>query len=226
MPRVGGGGPSSTGLPGGSGGVSATPASISADQQGEQALFDGRYVNDKGEPLPYIAEYPHAAHPNSEFKMMPFCMNLVMDQRRLPTLLVQFANSDMPIEVRLVRILKQPDFVAAGPAASPAGNPAGMNRIMPPAGIQGRPRSGPVPSRRDSGPVAPRGTSTTQDTTGQFDVPVEIYAVLYIYNPPDRAKLGIPEEKTPAEAAAPANATLPPTNGAAAQPLPAAAPGK
>ena len=30
---------------------------------------------------------------------------------------------------------------------------------------------------------------------------MQIYAVIYIYNPPDRAKLGIPEEKNPAGAA-------------------------
>jgi hypothetical protein len=55
---------------------------------------------------------------------------------------------------------------------------------------------------------------------------VEIYGIIYIYNPPDRAKLGIPEEKAPAETTAPANATSPPTNGAAARPSPAATPGK
>ena len=38
--------------------------------------------------------------------MMPIRMNLVMDQRRLPNLLVACVNSNMPIEVKRVRIVK------------------------------------------------------------------------------------------------------------------------
>ena len=71
---------------------------------------------------------------------------------------------------------------------------------------------------RHAGPAAGGGAS--QDISGQVDVPVQIYAIIYIYNPPDRAKLGIPEEKPPAGAAAP------PTNAPATPPSPAKTPGK
>ena len=81
-------------------------------------------------------------------------------------------------------------------------------------------------SQRNIGVIHPQGSAAKQDTAGQFDVPVEVYAVIYICNPPNRTKLGIAEEKTPAEPTAPGNVTRPPTNAAAAQPSPAATPGK
>ena len=51
-----------------------------------------------------------------------------------------------------------------------------------------------------------RPAATDKQETGPYDVPVEIHAVIYIYNPPDREKLGTgaASAKNPAEAAAPA----------------------
>ena len=80
---------------------------IPASNKRKQTLFANRYVDDKGAALPYDPEYPHAKHPIIEFKMMPIFMSFVMDQRRLPTLLVECANSSMPIEVRGVRVLRR-----------------------------------------------------------------------------------------------------------------------
>ena len=53
---------------------------------------------------------------------------------------------------------------------------------------------------------------------------MQICAIIYIYNPPNREKLGMPEEKNPAEAAAPA--TSPPANVPATPPSPNPTPGK
>ena len=89
--------------------------------QADRDLFTDRYVDEKGQPLAVEAEYPYVKHPYAEFKMMPIHMSLLMDQRSLPKLLVECANSNMPIEVRRIRILKTPfepfdlDSQTAGP---------------------------------------------------------------------------------------------------------------
>jgi hypothetical protein len=140
----------------GPGGTAAT------DEQDRQKLIESRYVGDKGQPLSYDPEYPYAKHPYAEFKMMPIHMRLVMDQRRLQKLLVECANSSMPIEVRCVRVLNRGDLSPAGKSSPRESGKSG-------GGAQG-----------DSGAQA----------IGPFDVPVEILGLIYIYNPPDREKLG------------------------------------
>ena len=45
-----------------------------------------------------------AEHPYAEFKMMPIRMKLVMKEQKVPEVLVKCANSNMPIEIRQVRI--------------------------------------------------------------------------------------------------------------------------
>jgi hypothetical protein len=208
-PGPGPGGMPPPGMMPGRGGPGPGPAGDGA----EPSLFNNRYVDEKGQPLPYEAEYPHAKHPVPEFKMMPICLNLIMDQRRLPSLLVECANSHMPIEVRQVRILKEtiPPFEPSAPAAGGGGAAPGM------------PRPGPGPAAGHRPGVA--GVAS-QDASGQADVPVQVYAIIYIYNPPDRAKLGIPEEKTPAVPAPPAGATAPPSHAPAPRPSPATTPGR
>ena len=55
---------------------------------------------------------------------MPVYMKLVMDQKRLPRLLVECANSKMPIEVREVRISS-----AAAAGAVRSARPAAGRRL-------------------------------------------------------------------------------------------------
>jgi hypothetical protein len=143
----------------------------------DQMLFENRYVGDKGMPLPSTAEYPYLEHPYAEFKMMPVYMNLMMDQRRLPKLLVECANSNMPIEVRRVRILKSQGSGGSTTAASGIRGLGGMSM----------------------------GGSDTASVLSSQDVPVEIYGVIYIYNPPDRTKLGTgaASQEKPADGTAP-----------------------
>ena len=149
------------------------------DEQIRQQLIQNRYVDDKGMPLSYDASASplYAKHPYAEFKIMPVYMMLVMDQKRLPRLLVECANSKMPIEVRRVRI---------SPAAA-VGRPRKPGRRRAPFGRHGRHRSGGA------------GMGGQTQESGQSDIPVEIHAVIYIFNPPDREKLG----KGAAAAAAP-----------------------
>lgn len=147
-------------------------AGASAKGGSDQQLVDSRYVDDKGQPLPASeAEYPFAKHPYAEFKMMPVRMKLVMDARRLPRLLVECSNSYMPLEVRRVRLLKTNPSAIDLAATSP-GTGASRDRSSTTGGAGGS------------------GTQKTEQETGLHDMPVEIHAILYIYNPPDREKLG------------------------------------
>ena len=147
----------------------SSKSSLSGSNNGssDQKLVDNRYVDDKGQPLPASqAKYPYARHPFAEFKMMPVRMSLVMDARKLPRLLVECGNSYMPLEVRRVRLLKT--------------NPSSIDLASTSPGTG---------TSRGSG----SGSSDSKKTDleiGLHDIPVEIHAVLYIYNPPDREKLG------------------------------------
>ncbi|MEN6407206.1 MAG: hypothetical protein ABFC77_12130 [Thermoguttaceae bacterium] len=138
-----------------------------------QTLMDFRYVDDKGQALPSIPDYPFANHPNKEFKMLPIHMSLVMDQRRLPKLLVECANSNMPIEVRRVRLLKT------------------IGGVLELGDDASRPVSvGPTSSSGSRGGSEQSGGDGKSDVS-PMDVPIEIQGVIYIYNPPDRERLGI-----------------------------------
>ncbi len=108
------------------GAAAATPGSggptVSLDPQEIMArsLLDGRYVDQKGQPLAYGTEPPFP-----QFKMMPVRMVLLVDQRRIPKLLAQCANSSMPVEVK--RVILRPDQVQSLNLGTPStGAAAGM----------------------------------------------------------------------------------------------------
>jgi hypothetical protein len=218
----------------------------------ERALFEGRYIDDKGASLPFESEYPFVKHTYLEYKMMPVRLVLFMDQRRLPKLFVACANSSMPIEVRRLRILKTASTSSPGGPMGPAGGRmggpgmgigpgmgAGMGPGMGPAmgpgmGAAMGPGMGAGMGPGAARPKAPAGgvgagglgPNPAQDDASPFDAPVEIYAVIYIYNPPDATKLGI-TVKNPADAAAPSGAAAPAPSGTGpATPTPPATPAR
>jgi hypothetical protein len=173
------------------------------EERNRQQLMAERYVDDKGKPLPYLPEYPYAKHPCDEFKRMPIHLSFVMDQRRLPKLLVECANSTMPIEVQHIRILKSAGNTGAGSVATNATNQP----------------SGAAPEKPGEGGGGP---SSSDDRN------VDICGVIYIYNPPDGTKLGTgaATDKPTEAAASPAPAIPTPVAAPAATPgkAPAAAP--
>jgi hypothetical protein len=121
-------------------------------------LTSNRYVEDNGKPLAQSDKSPYA-----EFKMMPVVLELTVDERRIPDLLVNCANSNMPIEVRMIRLRP-----GAGEAQQLA---AGLNVAA------------------GTGHTPPAGTMARTDSLA-FDMPIEIQGLIYIYNPPDEKQLG------------------------------------
>lgn len=111
-------------------------------------------------------------------KRIPVRMRLKVDQRKLNKLLVECANSELTLEVREVRV-----------------NPSDDGSSQAGFGYQRSPREGEFQGRN------PRGTSLGDDKTFSYDLTVEIYGIVYIYNPVDRSIIGYEdaESETPPE---------------------------
>jgi hypothetical protein len=211
-----------------------------------EALLLGRYVDENGQPVPVDAG--KAKHPYYEFKMMPIRMSLLMDQRKIPELMVKCANSNMPIEIRQLRL--SPGQTAKVDYAGTTSNrnlgagmnvgspmmgegPGGMGPMMEtpganPYGAGGQGGMGledmmagvPGVGGRAGGLVASEGTYV-----GPYDMPVEILGIIYIYNPPDASKLGTGTAATqPAGEVAPVAGVTTPGTTAAATPAPGTTP--
>lgn len=140
-------------------------------------LSYGRYVDASGAPLP-----PGSPQPFAEFKMMPVCLNLVADQRKIDQLLVNCANSDMP--VRITRVLIRPGQASRGGMMyGGMGGPMGMSETS----------SYDYESEMGPGYGATGGTPAiggATRTTATHDVPIVIEGVIYLFNPPNIAELG------------------------------------
>jgi hypothetical protein len=147
----------------------------------ESALLQGRYVGEKGEPLAH-----DAAHPFAEFKMMPVRLVLLMDQRKIPDLLVNCANSSMPVEVKKVVIRPGAGGVSLDLRAMSGGGRGGGG-----GGGSDEDDYGGGEDGLDGG----GGSGVRSGTVGgvladSVDLPVEVQGVIFIFNPPDREKLG------------------------------------
>jgi hypothetical protein len=173
--------------------VFKTNASAPSAQPATDATATGRYVDDKGNQTPNT-ETP------SEFKLMPFCLDLEIDQSKLPTLLAACANASMPIEIHRIRLkgsygeiiaLVPPTPVTKVASDAAKSGKSGKPDNMPDSKLDGKikpPASTPSPSASIPKPTAPSGkTNPEQD---QNVLPVEIQGTICIYNPPDVSKLG------------------------------------
>jgi hypothetical protein len=158
------------------------------------SLLAGRYVDNDGKPLADPTQQP-----NQEFRMMPINLRVVMEQKAIPRLLVECANSNMRIDVREVRILKEkpPAFDVNGNSTggdtaggttgpsmqAPVPSPEAASRRGMPGG---RGRSGMGPSPGFAHPAQSSDTNSVEESVDPTApaVPVEIQGVIYIYNPP------------------------------------------
>jgi hypothetical protein len=137
-------------------------------------------------------------------KRMPVRIRLVIDQRRLNKLLTEFGNAPLPVEVRQLRINR--DAAAAGDptsffAALGAGGPGGY----PGGGGGGEGYGMPRYTEGGMGPGGPGGSITRDATVDTNLIKLELYGIVYLYNPVNRTVLGLP----PAGPGATAMATPP-----------------
>lgn len=125
-------------------------------------------------------------------KRMPVRMHLVVDQRKLHRFLAECGNSNLIVEVRQMRV-NRPRF-EGGPATGGAtggypiagGDPGRSGGGL--GGLEGRGGGGGVrPAGGQFGRNGGGGTATGDDEKPHFDVEVELYGVVYIYNPVNEA---------------------------------------
>ena len=181
----------------------------------DQAVLNGRYVDQNNMPLMATSPPPYA-----EFKMMPIRMSLLMDHRKIPKLLVECANSTMPVEVQRVRINPEEGLgpssssmgggrmgmggpgmgmgggmgatgMGGGMGATGMGGGMGMGGEMGMGGGRGGLAMGGEMGMGMPGMGGRMGMNTQQtEETNLQEVPVEIVGIIYIYNPPALAKVG------------------------------------
>jgi hypothetical protein len=107
------GGPAAPAAPDGEGGAPSDP---------DAALRNWIYVDFSGKPLDAVALA--AAADCQMVHLMPFVLRVVIDQRRIDSLLVDLATSQVPIDVRQLRINAGASRSVSGPPGADPGTPA------------------------------------------------------------------------------------------------------
>ncbi len=169
-----------------------------ADLSGQ--ILNGRYVDAKGKVVP-----PAQLSKIVEYKRLPVRMLLYMDLRELPRLLVECANATLRVEVEQVRInvFASPAAKSGGLGGGGGGRMAGRGGMggdrgaRPGGAIQrgGRPGRGGMGDRGAA--ARPRAGRVLRSSTQDPNlVQVVVQGIVYMYNQPDLAKLGI-KETTP-----------------------------
>ncbi|MCB1155505.1 hypothetical protein KDL45_17740, partial [bacterium] len=142
---------------------------------------EGRYVSGpKGSYQPISGETLRTAAESEDkeqaylavAKRMPVRMRVKIDQRKLNKFLVECGNADLMLEVKQVRINPDASHILTGAAAStPARGGGGYG-----GGFRGGEGGGSFGSGSD-----------TQEYP--WDIVVEVYGIIYIFNPPSLQRL-------------------------------------
>ncbi len=136
---------------------------------------DNRYVDKDYNRLSVSDLQSATTSPTSEnyylavAKRLPVRLNLVMDQREIDKLLVECGNADLMVEVRQVRV-NAPKTSTGGGGYATGGYDPGGGGYDTGAGYDGGSGYGGAAQQTDRNEKI-------------FDVPVEIYGIIYIYNP-------------------------------------------
>lgn len=238
----GGGVPAEGGMPGGEGGMPGESTSPTADPK-----FNGldpanwRYVDQKNIPLAGFQLRDAIMAPTEQnalltvAKRMPVRVRFEIDQRRMNRLLAEFGNAQLPVEIRQVRINR--DAAAVGTAESffnATGGGGGMGGpgggLGPPPGYGGEGGGfGGYSAAIGEGYGGPGGGmgvlgagNLTRDATVDSNlIKIEIYGILYLYNPVNRSVLGLEPVGMPTATPAEASPEAPATPTAMASPAPA-----
>lgn len=165
-------------------------------------------------------------------KRMPVRIRVKVDQRKLNVLLAACGNSKLPVEVRQVRINRE--AAAPGTSMSGGGGGfAGPGGYATPGGPLGSADGGRMPAPDGGGgfgggggfagggfggfagggegggfgtrpPSVVAGDPTRDANVDLNLIEVELYGIVYLYNPVNRAQLGLPDAGTTVTAPPPA----------------------
>jgi hypothetical protein len=194
---------------------------------------EGRYVDDKYQPLSAAKLRGALTSRNPDdallavAKRMPVRLRFKIDQRRLPRLLAEAGNSRLPVEVRQVRINRPPAAASAANSYGGGGAMGGTAMAMPGAASPGGDAygGGGAGAMGMMGGGNRQGNAISDATIDPYLVDVELYGIVYIYNPVNQSQLGLadasatamtpstppaPTTTTPAVSGTPATTTSPP----------------
>lgn len=138
-------------------------------------------------------------------KRMPVRMRFKMNIMSIPALIAECSNSELPIEVRQVRI-NGPS--GSGGSAGGFGEGDGGEGYTGPMGSggSGAGGAGAMLSGNDDGSESGGeggGEVTIETKEFPYDAEVEVYGIMYIYNPVNPERLGLTEENEEAGGATP-----------------------
>jgi hypothetical protein len=179
--------------------------------------------------------------PYAEFKMMPVRLRLLVNQNKIADFLVDCANCTMPIDVRRVSLWPSNATSGRGSYGGSSGMGGGMD--MGSGGMEADYGGaeemyggmgggmGGMGSRMGSGGYGGMGAANRSQAeavteVSQKDIPIEVQGIVYIFNRPQREKVGTgtaDEQEAPpdlAPTAAPAPGTPPPAPPAGIAPPP------
>lgn len=177
------------------------PAEDGAGQDVDAMLLSSRYIDPEGNP---VQSATVDSLTTAQFRKLPIHMALVMDQQWIPQVLVECANSPLPIEVKRVRINATKsgaafegqtltvgglDAAAAGDGGGYGGGRGGYGGGR--GGYSGGGRGGysgggGYGGGMGEGLLMPTGPGASNIAE------VDIQGVVYIYNPPNDEMLTIP----------------------------------
>ncbi len=204
----GGGGPGGVRPGAGMAAVGAAGGGNAQAQGGGPTEGANRYVDYEG--------FAAKVQPSAEYRMLPVVMRLVMDHRMLPEVQACCAESPLPIKITQLN-LREPGSTEGGGGGVGGGDgmgPGGAAPGAPGAGGFGGAGPGAGGVGAAAGPRAAGGVGRKENPIradgfggeielGPYDREVEIKGVIYIYNPPDLAKVGKGADAADVPAAAP-----------------------
>ena len=190
----------------------SSPYGSGMDTVGNSDPADNRYVD--GDYAPVQGSQLRAAFKstssNDAFlviaKRMPVRMVLTVDVLKLPKLLGECGNAKLMFEVRQVRINPQSttDATGGGGDSGEMGSSHGPSNMG--AGMGGSGSAPGLGSDMGGGGMAPGmdgdegnssefgGVASAQDDQSTaYEAEVELYGLIYLYNAPQRGKIGLPE---------------------------------
>jgi len=190
---------------------------------------DGRYVDNDYVTLraTRIRKAMTSSEPSDAFlvvaKRMPIRLRLIVDQRKLHRLLAECGNSQLPVEIRQVRINRGQSSsgsfgdMGGGMGGDMGGGMGGESSLGGALGMGGMGGMGDGAFGQDgegegaslygAGGMDAGGQSSLMpssenlgnrvqvSSTTSHDVPIELYGIIYIYNPVDQDRLGIEQSQ-------------------------------
>jgi hypothetical protein len=163
---------------------------------------DGRYVDDSFQPVAAkkLRDALRSMAPQDAYfavaKRVPVRVRFAkMDQRRIAKFLAECGNANIVFEARQVRMNTEAAPSTAGSssyggASGGRGGGGGLSGGLSMGGAMGSP-AGPSGADDDGDYRDQMSGGSAMPTAESFDIPVEFYGVVYLYNPVDIDKLGI-----------------------------------